>query len=261
MAYPSANVSERELQSPSLALSTVIFALRHDPQSGRPELWLPLVRRIRQPHHGKWALPGGPLASHESLQDAAARNLSETTGLDPRYLEQLYAFGGVDRAAAQRLVSIVYWALVQPDEAQLARESENVRWFRADSLGPLAFDHNEIVDYALWRLRNKMAYGSIAYHFLGERFTLAQVREVYEAVLGRALDPANFRRHLRAAPDIAATDEFRQGGRHRPPRLYRYTGTSTPVGGASAATGATATPPPDTAASSPPVPVNAGRNP
>ncbi|MBG6182448.1 8-oxo-dGTP diphosphatase [Arthrobacter sp. CAN_A214] len=251
MAFSSANVSERELQPPSLAISTVIFALRHDPDSGRPELWLPLVRRIRQPHRGKWALPGGPLESHESLQDAAGRNLSDTTGLVPRYLEQLYAFGGVDRAATQRLVSIVYWALVQPDEAHHARESENVRWFRADSLEPMAFDHNEIVDYALWRLRNKMAYGSIAYHFLGERFTLAQVREVYEAVLGLELDPANFRRHLRAAPDIAATEEFQQGGRHRPPRLYRYIGSQ-----ASATAETTADSPAGT-----PAPVNTGRNP
>ncbi|WP_049822589.1 NUDIX hydrolase [Arthrobacter sp. H41] len=251
MAFSSANVSERELQPPSLAISTVIFALRHDPDSGRPELWLPLVRRIRQPHRGKWALPGGPLGSRESLHDAAGRNLSDTTGLAPRYLEQLYAFGSVDRAATQRLVSIVYWALVQPDEAHQARESENVQWFRADSLEPLAFDHNEIVDYALWRLRNKMAYGSIAYHFLGERFTLAQVREVYEAVLGLELDPANFRRHLRAAPDIAATDEFQQGGRHRPPRLYRYTGAPAP-----AAAEAVLNTPASTS-----VPVPAGRNP
>jgi 8-oxo-dGTP diphosphatase len=115
---------------------------------------------------------------------------------------------------------------VQPGEADLAQESENVRWFRADALPDLAFDHNSIVGYALWRLRNKMEYGPIAFYFLGEYFTLAQVRGVYEAVLGRELDPANFRRHLRAAPDIVATDSFQQGGRHRPPRLYRYTGAA-----------------------------------
>ena len=134
------------------------------------------------------------MAHDESLQDAASRNLRDTTGLAPHYLEQLYAFGGLHRSPTQRVVSIVYWALVQPTEAALADESENVRWFRADRLGELAFDHNAIVDYALWRLRNKMAYGSIAYHLLGEYFTLAQVREVYEAVLDRELDPANFRR-------------------------------------------------------------------
>lgn len=222
--FTSANVSERRQATPGLAISTVIFALRPGAGSGRPTLWLPLVRRVRQPHLQMWALPGGPLGHDESLADAAARNLAETTGLSPRYLEQLYAFGGLDRSPGQRLVSIVYWALVQQDIAALAQESENVRWFRAHDLDELAFDHNEIVRYALWRLRNKMEYGSIAYNFLGSTFTLAQVREVYEAVLNRPLDPANFRRQLRATVDIEPTDQFLQGGRHRPPRLYRYTG-------------------------------------
>ncbi|WP_051389181.1 NrtR DNA-binding winged helix domain-containing protein [Arthrobacter sp. 35W] len=209
---------------PALAISTVIFALRPSAVSGRPTLWLPLVKRIREPFEGMWALPGGPMTQAESLQDAAARNLRETTGLAPAYLEQLYAFGGLHRSPSERVVSIVYWALVQPTEAAMAQESANVKWVRADATGPLAFDHNEIVEYALWRLRNKMTYGSIAYHFLGEKFTLAAVREVYEAVLNRSVDPANFRRQLMTAPQIEATDEYLQGGKHRPPRLYRYTG-------------------------------------
>ncbi|KPN22255.1 MULTISPECIES: NUDIX hydrolase [unclassified Arthrobacter] len=219
-----ANVSEREQEPPSLAISTVIFALRPDPDTGSLTLWLPLVRRIRQPYLDLWALPGGPLQPSESLQDAAARNLQETTGLQPSYLEQLYAFGGPDRSPSPRVVSIVYWALVQPDEAALARQDENVAWFRADKVGTLAFDHNQIVDYALWRLRNKLEYGTVAYAFLGPTFTLAQVREVYEAVLGRGLDPANFRRQLQASVHIEPTDGYLQGGRHRPPRLYRYAG-------------------------------------
>ncbi|MGW6174450.1 NUDIX hydrolase [Arthrobacter sp. NPDC055138] len=231
MPVYSANVSERAQQPPELAISTVIFALRPDPEAGVPTLWLPLVRRTRQPFRDRWALPGGPLSSDESLQDAAARNLQETTGLQPSYLEQLYAFGGLDRSPVQRVVSIVYWALVKPDEAALARETENVRWVRADDLGQLAFDHNRIVEYALWRLRNKVEYSSIAYAFLGSTFTVAQVREVYEAVLGKQLDPANFRRQLRATPDIEPTDEYLQGGRHRPPRLYRYTGSTAQLSG------------------------------
>ncbi|RAN72685.1 NUDIX hydrolase [Bacillus sp. SRB_336] len=222
----AANVSERLAQPPALAISTVIFALRPSEASGRPTLWLPLVRRIREPFKDLWALPGGPLTQADSLQDAAARNLADTTGLAPSYLEQLYAFGGLHRSPSQRVVSIVYWAMVQPTEADMAQESENVKWFRADRLGTLAFDHNQIVDYALWRLRNKMAYGSIAYHLLGETFTLAQVREVYEAVLDRTVDPANFRRQLKQTAHIEATDKYLQGGKHRPPRLYRYTGTT-----------------------------------
>ena len=127
MSPKYANVSEREQEPPSLAISTVIFALRPDPQTGRLGLWLPLVRRIRQPYREMWALPGGPLRASESLQDAAARNLKETTGLKPRYLEQLYAFGGPDRSPSPRVVSIVYWALVQPDEAALARQDAKDR--------------------------------------------------------------------------------------------------------------------------------------
>jgi 8-oxo-dGTP diphosphatase len=225
--YGSANVSERQAQPPMLAISTVIFALRADGPSGRSEIWLPLVQRIRQPHLGKWALPGGPLDGRESLQDAAARNLRDTTDLEPTYLEQLYAFGGLDRSATQRLVSIVYWALVRPDQADLARTSDNVQWFRASEVRGLAFDHDDIVAYALSRLRGKIEYGAVAYHFLGERFTLAQLRDVYEAVLGRKLDPANFRRQFRSVKDIVPTEDILQGGRNRPPRLYRYTGAHT----------------------------------
>lgn len=233
-----ANVSERAQLPPSLAISTVIFALspeatRGEP-TGRPTLWIPLVRRVKEPFKGRWALPGGPLAPTESLEDAARRNLRETTRLEPEYLEQLYAFGGLNRSSrpergSQRVVSIVYWALVRPTEAELlGAEDENVAWHRADTAGErdggLAFDHREIVDYALWRLRSKLEYAQIAYHFLGEKFTLAQLREVYESVLGRPLDPANFRRQLKGMAEIEPTDEFLEGGRHRPPRLYRYTG-------------------------------------
>ena len=206
-----------------LAVSTVIFALRAD-GDGAPAVWMPLVRRIREPHLNRWALPGGMVRTDESLEGAARRNLGETTRLAPTYLEQLYAFGDVDRSPDQRLVSIVYWALVRPDEAEQVSLGDNVRWFAADDLPELAFDHNLIVDYALWRLRTKMEYSRIAHAFLGPRFTLAELREVYEAVLQKPLDPANFRRQVLASGAIEATGEVVTGGRHRPPELYRYVG-------------------------------------
>lgn len=212
----------------SLAVSTVIFALTANEGtaankgSRAASLRLPLVRRIREPFEGRWALPGGPIEARESLVAAAGRNLLETTGLRPTYLEQLYAFGAVDRSPVDRVVSIVYWALVRQDEAGLAREGENVRWFAADELPALAFDHNDIVDYALWRLRTKLEYSRIAHAFLGETFTLAELREVHEAVLGKPLDPANFRRQVESSKAIIPTDQHLTGGRHRPPRLYRY---------------------------------------
>jgi 8-oxo-dGTP diphosphatase len=204
----------------SLAVSTVIFALRPHPTTGLSAVWIPLVRRTRDPFEGAWALPGGWVDAHEGLEDAAARNLLETTAVEPAYLEQLYAFGEVDRSPDRRVVSIVYWALVRPEEAERASDGDNVRWFLADELPELAFDHNLIVDYALWRLRTKVEYSRIAHAFLGPTFTLTELREVHEAVLQRALDPANFRRQVE--PTLVATEAHVTGGRHRPPRLYRY---------------------------------------
>lgn len=224
-AAQGASAKASTSRAPTLAVSTVIFTLRPT-ASGKMKLALALVRRIRKPFVGQWALPGGPLRMSEDLNTAAARNLFETTGLQPRYLEQLYAFGNLDRSPGSheedRVVSIVYWALVGSDEAAEAIDSENVAWFWADELSKLAFDHNLIVEYALWRLRNKLEYSRLAHGFLGERFTLAQLREVYEAVLGKELDPGNFRRMVEANGAVVATGERLEGTRHRPPQLYRY---------------------------------------
>jgi 8-oxo-dGTP diphosphatase len=210
----------------TLAVSTVIFALRSDAESGLMTLWLPLVRRTREPHLGLWALPGGWLPVDEELADAAARTLRETTGLAPTYLEQLYTFGAVDRSPGGRVVSVVYWALVKSAEAERAFGGENVQWFPADHLPTLAFDHNRIVEYALWRLRTKVEYARIAHSFLGDTFTLTQLREVHEAVLQRALDPANFRRTIESSGTVIDTGERVAGARHRPARLYRYNDSS-----------------------------------
>ncbi|MFC5928748.1 NUDIX hydrolase [Cryobacterium melibiosiphilum] len=210
----------------TLAVSTVIFALR--PRGAGPSahvLWVPLVRRTRDPFLNQWALPGGWLSAEEELEHAASRTLEETTGLAPKFLEQLFTFGDLDRTPGDRVVSIVYWALVQPTEADRAIVDDNVRWFAADALPQLAFDHNRIVAYALWRLRTKMEYSRIAQAFLGTSFTLAQLREVHEAVLLRPLDPANFRRSMESSGTLIDTGERVAGARHRPPRLYRYTST------------------------------------
>lgn len=213
------------LVAPNLAVSTVIFTLR-TAESGELRLAIAIVKRIRDPFEGLWALPGGPLKPSEALGSAASRNLRETTGLKPRYLEQLYAFGGLDRGPGitpeDRMISIVYWALVGTEEAELALANENVGWFWLDSLPELAFDHSLIVEYALWRLRNKMEYSRLALGFLGETFTLARLREVYAAVLGRELDPGNFRRMVEADAAIVPTGEKLAGTKHRPPQLYRY---------------------------------------
>lgn len=223
----SGPASDARDESIRVAVSTVIFSLRRDAGAERARVVLPLVRRTREPYENSWALPGGWLRADENLDAAASRTLAETTGLAPSFLEQLYAFGDVDRSPT-RVVSIVYWALVREVTSIAAttprdesHDAENVAWFDASTHPPLAFDHDQIVEYALWRLRNKVGYSRIAHGLLPDLFTLADLREVYEAILGRRLDPANFRRQVENSDTLIPTDDFRTGS-HRPARLYRY---------------------------------------
>ena len=208
-------------QGIELAVSTVVFALRPHPETGESTVWLPLVRRIRQPYEGRWALPGGPLEPDEDLVTSAQHTLERTTGLTSQYLEQLYSFGEPDRSP-QRVVSIVYWALVGSEEAARTVDGENVEWFVADEVPTLAFDHNAIVRYALNRLRAKITYSPIARFFLAPEFALAELRAVHEAVLRKKIDPANFRRQALATKTLVPTGTHLTGTSHRPPALYRF---------------------------------------
>nr|WP_243751939.1 NUDIX domain-containing protein [Leucobacter weissii] len=203
--------------------------LDRDRDASEAALWLPLVRRTRPPFEGDWALPGGPIPWDETLVDTALRTLRAAVRRDPGYLEQLYSFGAIERSAeAQRLVTIAYWALygesqLDPDAGPERDEVDpNVAWFSADRLPSLAFDHTEIVAYALGRLRSKTEYSAVAHRFLGESFTLAQLREVREAILGEQVDPANFRRQALAQGTLVETGATQTGTRHRPARLYRF---------------------------------------
>ncbi|HEX2912828.1 MAG TPA: NUDIX domain-containing protein [Chloroflexia bacterium] len=221
----------------SLTVDVVIFSLRPRHQhaweaednQGRAddELQVLLVRRARAPFQDYWALPGGRVRAEENLEEAAARQLREKTALRASYLEQLYTFGRKDRDPRGRTISVAYYALVRTDREKIeaGRDTAEARWFPADELPPeMAFDHAEILGYALWRLRNKIKYANIAFQFLPPTFTLTQLREVYDKIQGRNAkkeDPANFKRKVEASGVIIETNERLEGGRHRPPRLYR----------------------------------------
>ena len=205
---------------PTIGVSVVIFGLR--PRADAHELVVLLVRRESAPFAGLWALPGGWVHTGEGLEDAARRHLLTKTGLQATYLEQLYTFGSPDRDPREHRIAVAYYALVPGEPSELFIGEREARWFSVEALPKrLAFDNHEILNYALWRLRNKVGYADVAFQLLPRNFTLSQLREVYEVILNRKLDPTNFRRKVEASGTIVPTSGRVEGGAHRPPRLYR----------------------------------------
>lgn len=161
------------------------------------DLKLLLYPRSFEPAKGNWSLIGGFVQENESSDQAAARILKRTTGLDQIYMEQVAAFSAPDREAAARVVSIAYYALIRLDQ----HDEEIVHqygadWFSLTTKPDLIFDHNNMVEKALSRLQQKAGYQLIGPELLPELFTLTQLRRLYEAIFQRTLDPGNFRKKV-----------------------------------------------------------------
>jgi len=172
-----------------------------------------------KPHSVQWAFPGGRVRAGEFLEDAVQRVLGEVP--DDLYLEQLRTFGDPGRDPNGRVVSIAYLALAA-NGGWLRAANASLRWFPVEGLPPLAYDHEPMARAALDRLRGKLGYTNIVYGLLSEEFTLRELQDVYEIILGRALDRRNFRKKIIATGLIRPLDRHR-GGAHRPARLHRFT--------------------------------------
>jgi ADP-ribose pyrophosphatase YjhB (NUDIX family) len=205
------------MQDVQVAVDIVIFTI----QSG--ELRVLLVKRGIAPFVGQFAIPGGFVLEEESLDQAALRELREETGVGDVYLEQLYSFGDPGRDPRGRVITVAYYALIAACRSPLAAgtDAADAQWRAVGDLPPLAFDHRKILDYALERLRNKLEYTTVGFQLLPSRFSLTELQEVYEAILGKKLDKRNFRRKLALLKVLRATREYRRAGR-RPARLYEF---------------------------------------
>jgi len=183
-----------------------------------------LIQRKLQPFQHAWALPGGFVRIHETLDEAARRELEEEAGVSDIYLEQLYTFGALDRDPRERVVTIAYYALAKLSDHRIraATDAMGVGWFALDDLPKLAFDHQEIVTRAHERLRGKVRYAPVGFELLPPRFSLTQLQRLYEIILGTDLDKRNFRKKILSLDLIVETDEVEQGVRHRAARLYRF---------------------------------------
>jgi 8-oxo-dGTP diphosphatase len=191
-----------------------------------------LVRRRFEPYESYWALPGGGLDPDETLEQAAERELREETGVTDTYMEQLATFSQVDRDPRGRVISCCYLALVDAARVRLrpGSDAREAAWRPLEALlretnegTVLAFDHDRILAYARQRLAYKLEYQNVAWSLLPETFTLSELRRVYEAGIGRAFEPNNFRRIALGWGVLAESGERPTGG--RPAATYRFADT------------------------------------
>jgi len=268
-------------ERPSVTVDMLIFTVVNEEEENYrklPEkaLKLLMVKRGEHPFMGQWALPGGFVSTHESLEDAALRELKTETNVDNVYMEQLYAWGDVGRDPRTRVISCSYMALVDSyklnivagddaDDAKwfnirynLAQEKKTINekgyileklysinlWNGNEDLSAtvkvvevvegkviktsrevveakgIAFDHPKMIEYGIERLKNKIEYTDIAFNLMPELFTLSELQQVYEVILGRELLAAAFRRKI--ADMVVETNQFTKDAGHRPSKLYRF---------------------------------------
>lgn len=199
------------------AVDCIIFGFDDD------RLQLLLVKRMFDPCRDCWSLMGGFVGRDENLDDAAARILENLTGLRDVYLEQLFAYGEPDRDPGGRVISVAYYALIRTD--RLDSEAGNrysARWFPFENLPMLVFDHTEMVNKAIRRLRRKSLIQPVGFELLPEKFSLTRLQKLYEAIHQRDLDKRNFRKRILSMDVLARLDEKDRVSSRRGAWLYRF---------------------------------------
>ena len=161
------------------------------------EIKLLLYPRSFEPCKGNWSLLGGFVQENESADEAAARILKQTTGLEQIFLEQVASFSASNRDPEARVISLAYYALIRIDlhDEECVREN-GAYWVSVNKLPELIFDHHEMFEKALVKLQQKAGYRLVGSELLPEMFTLIQLRKLYEAIFQREFDPGNFRKKI-----------------------------------------------------------------
>lgn len=189
------------------------------------ELKILVTNRLLENIAGTWALPGGFIHKDEDLAAAPLRILRDMANLTDVYLEQVAAFGAVDRFPPNRTVTIGYYALVNPAQFDLCHFRSEVletRWFRLSDKPSLPYDHDLIVEAALGKLKRKLRYEPVGFELLPDKFSLRQLQDLYEAILGVELDNRNFRKKILKMDVLRKLDEKQNGVKHRQATLYQF---------------------------------------
>ena len=190
------------------------------------ELKVLLIERNEEPFKDWYALPGNIVGPDESVDAAAQRILYELTGLHDLPMRQFHTFGEVNRHPQGRVVTIAYFALIriggQKDLMPITQYARKAFWHPVNDLPTLAFDHTDIFKRAFKKIRAKLNYEPIAFELLPEKFTLAQLQSLYEAVLSKQLDKRNFRKKMLSYGFLKELAEKQKGVSYRAAKLYKF---------------------------------------
>lgn len=201
-----------------LSVDCVVFGY-HD-----GELRVLLIERGAEPFEGFWALPGDLVGLDVNLFDSANKVLFDLTGLNDVFLEQFQTFGAVNRHPVGRVATVGYYALVETDRhiPVASAWARRTNWFPVDELPKLAFDHSEILEKAIATLKRSVRYRPIGFELLPEKFTLADLQKVYEAILGYQFDKPNFRKRILSMDLLIPLNEIQKNVSHRPAKLFKF---------------------------------------
>jgi ADP-ribose pyrophosphatase YjhB (NUDIX family) len=209
--------SYREDEPVLVAVDCIIFGF-----DGR-QLKALLIKRAFDPEKDKWSLMGGFVGKDENADEAAVRVLHQLTGLNDIYMESFYTFSEVDRDTSGRVISIAYFALINiTGNSDQVQQEHEARWFPINEIPALIFDHDKMVLTAREQLRQKVAICPIGFELLPQKFTLRQLRSLYEAILETSLDQRNFSKRMLSLGVLAKLDEKEKGSSRKGAFYYVF---------------------------------------
>jgi 8-oxo-dGTP diphosphatase len=170
---------------------------------------------------GMLSLIGDLVQPQEDLEEAPYRILRERAGLHDVYMEQVYTFGSINRHPSGRVITTAYFSLVDIKTHRLPASETNLHWHDVDDIDKMAFDHKMILDICLQRLREKVLEQPIVFNLLPEKFSLRELQDLYEAILGVELDRRNFRKRITLKNWLVDLNEMEEDVPHRPGKLYK----------------------------------------
>jgi len=184
------------------------------------ELKVLLIKSDLKEFEGLFSLLGDLIRTNEDLESASYRILKERTGLHDVFLEQVHAFGSIERHPSGRVITIAYYSLIDIKHHQLRLNHNELNWHEVNMIKKLAFDHKRILDTCLHRLQEQVMEHPIIFNLLPGKFSLRELQEVYEAILNEKLDRRNFRKKIALKNWLEDLEEMETNLSHRPGKLY-----------------------------------------